>query len=479
MTSGASGYFNYFGAAAGPPGLGYYSYTVGTWHVVALNSVIDISDSSAQVAWLRNDLAASTAPCTVAYFFHPRFSSGTTHGGTTAVQAAWQALYDAGVELVVNGHEHNYERFAPQTPGGVPDPQYGIREFVVGTGGTSLGYPFGTPVPNSEVRNDTTFGVLKLTLASDHYDWQFVPVAGSTFTDSGSQTCHGPPNRPRVATPGGPYSTARGTLQFDGSGSSDPDGNLPLTYAWTFGDGGTGTGAQPSHTYTATGSYTVTLTVTDSRGAASSPASTTASVTLPQSGAVFSGAGSIAGCGSPNAEATAALLDALPGSVFTAGDNAFPHGAAADYATCYQPTWGRHLARTYPALGNHDYDLGNADAAFAYFGGRLPNPGYYSFDLGTWHVIVLNDMLTFAAGSAQEQWLTADLAAHPVQCTMALWHHPRFFSSNTAGWTDEAAYRILWDDLYAAGADLVVNGHQYHYERLAPMAPDRSEEQTS
>jgi PKD repeat protein len=189
-TSGASAYFNYFGAAAGTPGRGYYSYDLGAWHVVALNSMIDISASSAQLAWLRSDLAASGAQCTIAYFYHPRFSSGTTHGGTTAVQAAWQVLYDAGAEVIVNGHEHNYERFAPQTPTGAADPQRGIREFVAGTGGSESGYSFGTPKPNSEVRNSTTFGVLKLTLSAGGYSWQFVPVAGRTFTDSGSATCH-------------------------------------------------------------------------------------------------------------------------------------------------------------------------------------------------------------------------------------------------------------------------------------------------
>src|SRR5205823_6952602 len=171
------------------------------------------------------------------------------------------------VELVVNGHEHNYERFAPQTPTGAADAQFGIREFVSGTGGSESGYSFGTPLANSEVRNSTTFGVLKLTLDSASYSWQFVPVAGKTFTDAGTAPCHDPhggappppPNQAPTARPGGPYAGAVGdTIHFNGSTSSDPDGNTPLTYAWTFGDGASGSGATPTHVYTATGSYTVT-----------------------------------------------------------------------------------------------------------------------------------------------------------------------------------------------------------------------------
>ncbi len=148
-----------------------------------------MSVGSTQEQWLAADLAASTKSCTLAYWHHPRFSSGTTHGSDSRSQAIWQDLYNAGAELIVVGHEHNYERFAPQTPAGVADPARGIREFVAGTGGESH-YPFGTPIANSEVRNSTTFGVLKLTLSAGAYSWAFVPVAGSTFTDSGSGTCH-------------------------------------------------------------------------------------------------------------------------------------------------------------------------------------------------------------------------------------------------------------------------------------------------
>jgi hypothetical protein len=187
-TSGASGYFNYFGAAAGDPSKGYYSYNLGAWHIIALNSEISQSTGSAQERWLRADLAANPKTCTLAYWHKPRFSSGQ-HGNIAASQPLWQALYDYGADVVLNGHDHTYERFAPQNPNGQADSR-GIREFVVGTGGAGL-YSFTSNQPNSQVRNNTTFGVLKLTLHSTSYDWQFVPIAGQNFTDSGSANCVG------------------------------------------------------------------------------------------------------------------------------------------------------------------------------------------------------------------------------------------------------------------------------------------------
>ena len=188
----AAGYYAYFGAAAGPGTTGYYSYDLGSWHVIALNAqcayVGGCGAGSPQEQWLRADLLAHPAACTVAYWHQPRFSSGE-HGGNTTYQAFWQALYEAGADVVLNGHDHDYERFAPQTPSGAPDSAAGIREFVSGTGGKSH-YPIITAVANSEVQNSDTFGVLKLTLHATSYDWQFVPVAGATFTDSGTGSCH-------------------------------------------------------------------------------------------------------------------------------------------------------------------------------------------------------------------------------------------------------------------------------------------------
>ena|SRR5579859_7149291 len=193
LTPGAQAYFDYFGAAAGAIGQGYYSYELGAWHVIVLNSQCwDVGGCGAaapQSQWLKADLAAHPGRCTLAYWHTPRFSSGA-HGDSPLVQAFWDELYAAGAEVVLNGHDHDYERFAPQDPQGQADPARGIREFIVGTGGRSH-YPFpGGPHPNTEARNDSTFGVLKVTLHSAGYDWQFVPVAGQTFTDSGSGACH-------------------------------------------------------------------------------------------------------------------------------------------------------------------------------------------------------------------------------------------------------------------------------------------------
>ena len=145
---------------------------------------------SPQEQWLRGDLAASTKQCTVAIWHHPRFTSGTKHGSMVAAEPLWQALYESGAEIVISGHEHNYERFAPQTPTGQADPVGGIREFVVGTGGESHYDDLGIPLPNSEVFNGTTWGVLKLTLGTGTYVWEFIPIAGQTSTDAGSDSCH-------------------------------------------------------------------------------------------------------------------------------------------------------------------------------------------------------------------------------------------------------------------------------------------------
>ena len=192
-STGASYYFQYFGAAAGDPKTGYYSYDLGSWHIVVLNSecqqVGGCEAGSSQEKWLRADLAAHPVGCTLAYFHKPRFSSGLNHGNDPEVGAFWQALYDYNAELILNGHDHDYERFAPQDPGGNADPKRGIREFVVGTGGKNH-REFGIRKSNSEVRNNHAFGVLKLTLKTTGYDWKFIPEAGKTFTDSGSGSCH-------------------------------------------------------------------------------------------------------------------------------------------------------------------------------------------------------------------------------------------------------------------------------------------------
>jgi PKD repeat protein len=563
-TPGGAGYFDYFGAAAGDRTRGYYSYDVGDWHVVVLNSALPTDAGSAQVQWLRADLAASTRECTLAYWHLPLFYSGGT-GVRADLRPLWEALYGAGAEVVVNADFRVYERFAPQAPDGTADPALGVRQFIVGTGGTGS-TSFGTVRPNSEVRNTGMRGVLRLRLAAGGYSWTFIPVKATGFTDAGTGTCHGRP-RP-TAVPGGPYSSGA-AVQFDGSASRDPGGYTPLAYAWDFGDGATGTGATPTHTYAAEGTYTVTLVVTNTLGESSAPAATTATVTAPgadtppeveagpdrqavvgtplalgftftddaadgpwaytvhwgdgststgtaaatgpveashayaaaggyvarvtvadaggRSGAdsaavqvsgsgagsvVLVGAGDVGSCTSTLDDATGRLLDTIPGTVFVAGDIVNPKGVAAEYASCYEPSWGRHAARTYAALGDNDYETGTAAAAFDYFGDRVGprGKGYYSFDLGDWHVVVINDnssYVSFSSGSEQDRWLVADLAANTRRCTLAIFHQPRF-------WDDRAGKprKILWDRLYAAGVEVILNGHRHYYQRWAPQTPD-------
>jgi hypothetical protein len=210
-TSDAKGYFDYFGWRAGSRANGYYAYKLGTWHVIVLNSNcgdVSCAANSAQVKWLKYVLAKTRGRNVLAYWHHPRFSSGR-HGNDDSVQAFWDALYAEGADIVLNGHDHDYERFYPQTPAGEPDRTYGIRQFVVGTGGTSLRSK-GTTQPNSQVFS-STHGVLSLRLRADSYVWKFTPIAGKSFTDTGSQKTHGPPPA-SAAVPLTPVATTRATL---------------------------------------------------------------------------------------------------------------------------------------------------------------------------------------------------------------------------------------------------------------------------
>ena len=195
MTEGAEGYFGYFGKAAGDPSEGYHSYDLDRWHIIALNSNRCLGNVgcyfiSPQVRWLKSDLAANEdKDCTLAYMHHPLFTSGEYRPGVPEVKPLWEALHEAGVDVVLSAHDHNYQRFTPQDPDGRADPERGIREFVVGTGGRSH-YDIETALPNSEVHTDDTYGVLKLTLRVGNYDWRFVAVDGAVFTDSGHGQCH-------------------------------------------------------------------------------------------------------------------------------------------------------------------------------------------------------------------------------------------------------------------------------------------------
>lgn len=199
-TRGASGYFDYFAGigrntseVTGNRAEGWYSFDVGSWHVISLNSnCTSIAGgcgvNSAQVRFLRADLQNSRATCTLAFWHHPRYSSGKSRDDRT-YQPFWDALYEAGTEVVLVGHDHHYERFAPMNPSGQLDRARGIRQFIVGTGGHSF-QALGDTLPNSEVRNNSTFGVIKMRLRPGRYEWVFQPIPGGTFTDSGSDVCH-------------------------------------------------------------------------------------------------------------------------------------------------------------------------------------------------------------------------------------------------------------------------------------------------
>jgi hypothetical protein len=191
VTDGADGYFNYFGPSAGRAGQGWYAYDRGAWRIYALNSncgeVGGCWVGSRQERWLRADLAAHPHQCVLAYWHHPLYSSGF-HGGTSSVRGLWKTLYAAGADVVLNGHDHDYERFAPQDWRATADPAQGIRQFVVGTGGASL-RDFPTTMPNSEARSDDSHGVLRLRLRDGWYRWLFISIDG-VYSDAGSATCH-------------------------------------------------------------------------------------------------------------------------------------------------------------------------------------------------------------------------------------------------------------------------------------------------
>ncbi len=191
ITRGAKGYFDYFGELAGDPTKGYYSYELGAWHIVAINSncgsIGGCGATSPQGVWLAADLAAHSTKCTMAYWHHPRFSSGA-HGNDRAMQSIFHELYKAGADVVVTGHDHDYERFAPLRADGALDLERGVRQFVVGTGGADF-RAVDKPIANSEALNADTHGIIKFTLHAESYDWEFVPSEGA-FRDSGSTNCH-------------------------------------------------------------------------------------------------------------------------------------------------------------------------------------------------------------------------------------------------------------------------------------------------
>jgi hypothetical protein len=223
-TEGADGYFDYFGAVAGDPDEGWYSFDLGSWHIVSLNSNCDeiggCSAGSPQGQWLAADLAANPSTCTLAFWHHPRFSSSSKHGSDDEYEDLWEILDAADADLVLVGHDHGYERFAPQDKDGNASAS-GIREFVVGTGGAER-YDQGDPEPNSQVRDDSSWGVLKLTLKPAGYDWQFLAVPGDDLDDSGSASCVG-----AVVEPPPDECTPQEGGDVDGDGVCGNDDNCP------------------------------------------------------------------------------------------------------------------------------------------------------------------------------------------------------------------------------------------------------------
>jgi len=228
--AGAAGYFEYFGAAAGAPGSGWYSYDVGTWHLIALNTQCSAaggcSATSPQGLWLANDLATHASVCTLAYWHIPLFSSGGRASANS--KSFWTQLYAAGADIVLTGHDHIYERFARQTQNGVADPVAGIRSFVVGTGGSNH-TSIANVAANSEVRDTSTFGALKLTLHPQSYDWQFVPEAGGSFTDSGGETCVGAGGNPSPSPSPGPSPTPTASPTAGATQTAPPTPTLAPT----------------------------------------------------------------------------------------------------------------------------------------------------------------------------------------------------------------------------------------------------------
>jgi acid phosphatase type 7 len=182
------GYYTYFGDHAGPAGLGYYSFNYGSWHIVGLNSMISLQPTTPQYEWLHADLAANPVLCTLVFVHNPAFHSGAG-GRSQRLKYAFPLMYEMGVDVIVSGDAHHYERFSPMNPEGKLDAERGVRQFVVGTGGashTALAGRWRT----TEVRENTTFGITRFFLRDGGYSWRFVPIAGGTFTDTGDWTCH-------------------------------------------------------------------------------------------------------------------------------------------------------------------------------------------------------------------------------------------------------------------------------------------------
>jgi len=557
-------------AAAGGP----YAGTEGTAITFSDNGSSDPDGDALTYAWTFGDGGSGTGVTPS----HPYADNGSytvtltvtdSHGAASAPATATATIANVGPVVTLPANQvatagGTYTLSTTFSDAGVNDAPWAY----------AIDWGDGSPQTTGSVTTQAAAITASHTYAAAGTDTVRVTV---TDKDGGTGSAKTPVavaavNRPPTAAPGGPYSgTEGGAVTFSGSGSSDPDGDA-LTYAWSFADGTAGTGVTPSHAYADNGSYTVRLTVTDSKGAASAPVTTTATITnvapavsvpatlsantgspltltatfsdpgttdAPWSYAInwgdgsaqttgstssqasaitvshtyaaagtntatvtvtdkdggagagqtvitvvqqaasvtLVGAGNIARCDRTSDEATAALLDGIAGTVVAVGDGAYPGGTPSSYTNCYDPSWGRHRARTYPVAGHRDYDSSATAAGyFAYWGAQAGDPtkGYYSYDLGAWHIVALNSNNAFvstAVGSPQETWLKSDLAATTKRCVLAIFHHPRYYSTTSASFSPTTSVKPFWDDLYAAGADLIVNAHMRDYERFAPQTP--------
>jgi hypothetical protein len=296
--AGAAGYFRYYGAAAGKPGQGYYSFDIGSWHLIALNSncsdVGGCAPGTPQGDWLNADLAAHANFCTLAFWHIPLFSSGGRAAANS--RTFWQALYDNNADLILNGHDHIYERFAPQTPTGALDTVRGIREFIVGTGGSDHTTITGVAA-NSQLRNADSYGVMKLTLHPDSYEWQFVPEVGGSFRDAGSQACHGASGATATPTSVPPTPTLSPT-------TAAPTATAAAT--------NTPTNVPPSATATYTATAVPHVTATETATAVPIATATDTATALPGSTATDTATAVAAAATSTNTPAAPSLTSTAP-----------------------------------------------------------------------------------------------------------------------------------------------------------------------
>jgi hypothetical protein len=354
-----------------------------------------------------------------------------------------------------------------------------IADVTTATSGTWSEYDL-----TGDITGDGTYDLVLVADGSDGV--QYDSREGSSppqLVLNGDGGGGGPTNAPPVANDDSAATTAGFAVTINvAANDTDPDGNLVPGSATTTCTGcttpqhgplvanGNGTfGYTPAAGYTGPDGFT--YQICDSQNACDTAVVTITVSPVGTGSAVLVGAGDIADCGRTTDDATANLLDGIPGTVFTVGDNSYP-ASATGFANCYSPTWGRHKARTRPAIGDNEYDSSGAAPYFAYFGAVAGDPtkGWYSYDLGTWHVIHLNSNCSKVGGckasSPQGQWLQADLAAHPAQCIVAIEHEPLFSSKG-----GDSDIRDFWTPLYAAGADIIVSGHRHNYERFAPQTP--------